>query len=117
MIACLYRDVRELLTRTFNAVLATTLLVLACFFTVFVVVHNVADKFLKRLKPHPEHRAELGEPVDVAGNVEFLFFANMPDQLLRKRVTILAERIVVLAVPKLSKLVNDLINLIPTVIR
>ena len=41
----------------------------------------------------------------------------MPDQLLRKRVTILAERIVVFAVPKLSKLVNDLINLIPTVIR
>ena len=89
---------------------------LACLFTVFIVVHDVAHEFLKRLKPHPEHRAELCEPVDVAWNVEFFFFANMPDQLLCKRVTIPAERIVVLTVPKLSKLVNDLINLVPTVI-
>lgn len=79
-------------------------------------VDYLSEEHLQWLEPPSEQRSQFGEAVYVHRVVELLLVANMTGEDLCKVVAILQKGVIILTMPKVAKINDDVINLVHRVI-
>ena len=76
----------------------------------FLIVNNIPNDLLQRLKPHSKKSSHFSEAMDIAREVVVLIVADIFDQVLCEAIAIPAERIVITSVPEVPHISDDVIN-------
>jgi len=79
-------------------------------------MNNVAYQLLQGLKPHPKDGTKFCEAVYVTWEVVLAVVDKMFNQLLSKVVAVPAEWVVIVAVPEITKLPNNVVHFVLCVV-
>lgn len=84
--------------------------------SVLLQLDHLSQESLQWLEPASEHRTQLCESVDVRWVVELFLVADVADEPLCKTIAILREWIIVLAMPEVAEVDDDIVDFIHRVI-